>query len=158
MKFNQATTTRPARTPWLAFTLPEVMIAVVIVVIIFDGVLKAYIQFDNRMEWSGYSLQAQALSIRQLEEARAAKWDSQANPTPIDNVTNLPTMTWTNIDIPIHGTNMVFATNYLTATNITINSIDGAMVRFIRVDTVWGFKENGVTYTNTIATYRAPDE
>jgi len=133
------------------------MIAVVIMVIVFDGVIKAYMEFDKRMEWSGYSLEAQALSIRQLEEARAAKWDTQANP-PIDNVTNLPNLTWTNLDIPIAGTNKIYATNILTATNITVNSVNGAMVRFIRVDTYWQFEANGVTYTNTIATYRAPDQ
>jgi hypothetical protein len=130
---------------------------VAIIMFVYNGIVLAYIQFDKRMEWSGYSLQAQALSIRQLEEARAAKWDTQANPV-IDLVTNLPTMTWTNIDIPIHGTNKIYATNFLTATNITINSIDGAMVRYIRVDTIWAFEANGNTYTNTIATYRAPDQ
>jgi Tfp pilus assembly protein PilV len=155
MNIKQTTDSRPDKARGHAFTLPEVMLAVVIMMLVFDGVIKAYIQFDRRMEWSGYSLEAQALSIRQLEEARAAKWDTQANP-PIDNVTNLPNLTWTNLDIPISGTNMIYATNILTATNITINAANAAMVRFIRVDTYWQFK--GTTYTNTIATYRAPDQ
>jgi hypothetical protein len=138
----------------LAFTLPELLIAVAIIMIVYNGVVLAYIQFDKRMEWSGYSLEAQALSIRQLEAARCAKWDTQNSPTAIDNISNIPTMTWTNLDIPIAGTNMVYATNTMTYSTVTITN--NVVVHFIRVDTVWSFK--GVTFTNTIATYRAPDE
>jgi type II secretory pathway pseudopilin PulG len=155
MNINLSKTRQAAPSGAWAFTLPEVLIAVAIVMFVYNGIILAYIQFDKRMEWSGYSLQAQALSIRSLEDARAAKWDTQSSPV-VDNSTNLVLYSVTNLDLPMSGTNMIYATNTTTITNVTISTSPLVVVHYIRVDTTWSFK--GHNFTNTIATYRAPDQ
>jgi hypothetical protein len=98
-------------------------------------------------------LAAQALAIQQLEQARAAVWDGNQC-----QFTNLVKKTADILDLPISGTNIVWATNYATVTNI---SLSGVPVSFymVRVDTAWPFRWRGkVTYyTNSIADYYSPD-
>jgi hypothetical protein len=119
---------------------------------VYGGALLGYVQSAKRAEWAGYSLAAQALSIRQIEEARAAKWDTLATPV-VDQITNLPTVTYTNLDIPYTGTNWVWATNFTTISTISLTN--SVMLHFIRVDTVWAFRNR--LFTNTTATYRSPN-
>jgi hypothetical protein len=138
-----------------AFALPEVLICLVILVLVYGTTISAYIVTDRRAEWSGYSLAAQGLSIRQLEEARAAKWDTQGS-VPVDYSTNVPTTTWTNLDIPYQGTNRIYATNFTTISTINV-STNGALIQvhMYRVDTVWLWRNK--LFTNSIATYRGPN-
>jgi type II secretory pathway pseudopilin PulG len=145
-----------------AFTLPEVVIGLAIATIVYGGVLLAYVHTAQRAEWSGYSMAAQALSIRQMEEVRAAKWDTQQTPI-VDETTNLNTNTVAILDIPFSGTNMVYATNYSTVTNVTIST--GVSVKMIRVDTVWKFgifrnysMGTNRFFTNSVVTYRSPNQ
>ncbi len=151
MRLNNSSTRQT-----VAFALPEVLICIVIMVIIYGGTILAYIQADKRAEWSGYSLAAQALSIRQMEQARAAKWDTQSIP-PVDFVTNISLSSWTNLDLPYAGTNRVNATNFTTVSTVTYATNGQAIsVHFIRVDTVWPWR--GKLFTNSIATYRGPNQ
>src|SRR5271155_4204210 len=108
------------------FTLLEVVIAVTIVVLVFAGIIKAYVQTGQRLEWTGYSLAAQSLAVETIEQARATVWDPAQTP-PVNEVTNLNlqgvqlttsgsdfTLTGhcTNIlDVPYESTNSVVATN-----------------------------------------------
>ena len=141
-----------------AFTLAEVVISVFIMMLLFAGILTAYIQTSYRAEWSGYSLEAQALAIQQLEQAKAAVWDLQQ--TPVKNeITNLPSLTYATLDLPITGTNYVYATNRAYVTLITNADIAGVAVYMVKVDTVWPFrwKNQTVYFTNTIAGYYAPE-
>jgi type II secretory pathway pseudopilin PulG len=151
-----------------AFTLVEVVTAMVISVLVFSTILLAYVQAARFAEWSGYSLAAQALSIQQLEQARSAVWDTQRTP-PLDEVTNLnltawqyssDTRTWSGytnavLDIPAAQNKEVLATNFISVQTVSLPSNPQAAVRFIKVSTVWSFQ--GKTYTNSIATYFAPD-
>ncbi len=134
-----------------AFALPEVLIATAIIVLVYGGAILAYIQTDRRAEWSGYSLEAQALSVRSIEQARAAKWDTQGG-VVVDQSPNIYTR-WTNLlDLPYSGSNFVYATNFTTVTTVS-NSL--YQVHMFRVDTVWPWRGN--IYTNTTVTYRAPN-
>lgn len=151
----------------LAFTLAEVVMSIAIAAIVFGGIILAYVQSTRRAEWSGYSLAAQALAVQQLEQARSAIWDP-----PLRNfVTNL-NLTWISanprkgyswgiLDLPITTNGVtVIATNYVTITMITnVGGVPGVSLQMVRVDTVWPFqtRQAKLYFTNTIATYLAPD-
>lgn len=157
------------------FTLVEVVTAIFITGLVFAGILAAYIQGARRAEWSGYSLAAQAVGLREIERAHSAVWDASSG-AERNEITNLalmnftvhpiasggvPTVTGytTNIlDLPYSGSNFVIATNYVTIKRYDV-LLNKVRVQFMRVDTVWPFsKGQAVKYfTNTIATYFAPD-
>lgn len=136
------------------FTLAEVVMAIAVMGMIFAGVLSGYVLSARRAEWSGYSLAAHALAIQQLEQARSAKWDVMDTPA-VNEITNLPAVTWAALDLPISGTNAVFATNYVSVTSILTSSNPPVSVQMVQVRTVWPFR--GEFFTNTIANYFAPD-
>lgn len=134
-----------------AFALPEVLICIGIMVLVYGGAIMAYIQTDRRAEWSAYSLGAQALSIRQIEQARAARWDTQGG-VYVDYSDDIVPK-WTNIlDLPYSGTNYVYATNFTTISTISNSSFQ---IHMFKVDTVWAWR--GKLFTNTTASYRAPN-
>ena len=137
------------------FTLAEVVICVFIIMLVFAAIITAYIQTSYRAEWSGFSLAAQALAIQQLEAAKAAVWDPLQSPVK-DEIKQLPLVTSALMDLPVNGTNYIYATNYTTITLIQNGLYSNYMVR---VDTVWPFRwKNQVVYfTNTLADYYAPD-
>jgi type II secretory pathway pseudopilin PulG len=138
--------------------LAEVLISLAIAGMLFAGLITAYIQSSYRAEWSGYSLAAQSLAVQQLEQARAATWD--INTTPERNeLTNVPAISSTILDLPVNGTNVVWATNYTTITSIPITNTIGATIYMVRVDTSWPFIWAGKRhyYTNTVADFFAPD-
>lgn len=140
-----------------AFSLAEVVVSLAISGILLGGVVTAYIQSLQRAEWSGYSLAAQAIAIQQLEQARAARWDTQVTPVVDDLVsTNFPSPSVTILDLPVSGTNVVYATNYTSVSTVSVSVSPAATVKLIEVKTVWPFL-NGRLYTNSAATYRAPD-
>ena len=144
--------------------------AVLIVALVLGGMTVAYMQATRRAQWSGYQLAAQALSIQSLEQARAAVWDQSLGKNEITNL-NLSSWTysagvmtgysWTNLDLPISGTNVVRATNYVTVSMLYLNGTTNppVQVQMVKVDTVWPFLWGNVNrfYTNTISTYCAPD-
>jgi Na+/glutamate symporter len=137
-----------------AFTLAEVVICVFIIMLLFAGILTAYIQASYRAEWSGYSLVAQALAVQELETAKAAVWDTQQSPVndEIIKLTNSVAL----LDLPVTGTNYVYATVKDTITLIPNGQYSNYMVK---VSVIWPFrwKSQTVYFTNTIADYYAPD-
>lgn len=135
------------------FTLAEVTISLAIAAVSIGGIVYGYISTARRAEWSSYSLAAQSLAMQRQEQTRAAKWDMLAYPV-IDELqaTNFPVQPEI-LDIPISGTNSVYATNYTTITTISTSP----HLRQIRVDCVWDFMSLG-PFTNTVVTYRAPDQ
>lgn len=135
-----------------AFTLIEAVIASTISAIIFGGIVYGYIQSGRNAEWSAYSLAAQSLAMQRLEQTRACKWDSEATP-PVDELVtgNFPT-TFSVLDVPMSGSNIVYATNFTTISTISTTP----PLKMININTVWRFI-NSRFYTNSIATCRAPD-
>jgi hypothetical protein len=138
-----------------AFTLVEVVMSVFIMMLLMAGIITAYIQASYRAEWSGYSLAAQAVGIQQLEAAKAAVWDPLQTPVK-DEIKQLVLVTNVLLDLPVTGTNNVYATNYTTISVVTNGIYSNYMVK---VDTVWPFrwKSQIVYFTNTVADYYAPD-
>ena len=136
-----------------AFTLAEAIISVGIGAMIVVAVVYSYLQSTSRAEWAAYSLAAHSLAIQRLEQTRAAPWDPRHFP-PVDKLvpTNFP-VSVEILDIPISGTNIVYATNYTTITTVSVNP----PLKMIKVDCVWPFL-GGKFFTNTLATLRAPDQ
>jgi type II secretory pathway pseudopilin PulG len=135
------------------FTLPEVVIAGALAAITLAGIIYGYVLSAQSAEWSSYYTAAQSLAMQRLEQTRAAKWDLQAEPR-IDNLvsSNFPKSIEV-LDIPITKTNVVYATNLTTITTLSTNP----PLKMIRVDCTWAFAGHRV-FTNTLVSYRAPDQ
>jgi hypothetical protein len=123
-----------------------------IVGIVITGVIAGFNQTQQQAEWSAYSLAAQSLAMQPIEQARGAKWDPYANP-PVDQITNLLAVTTNILDIPITGTNIVYATNRVSITTVSTTP----PLKKISVECTWRFFRRGV-FTNSVVTYRAPDQ
>lgn len=136
-----------------SFTLAEVLTAIVITAVVCVSVIYGYIYALNNSEWSAYSLAAQSLAIQKLEQTRSCKWDTSSSP-PIDELvsSNFP-ISIDILDIPIKGTNIVYATNTVIISDISLNP----PLKMITVYTLWRFRNRAI-YSNTISTYRAPDQ
>jgi type II secretory pathway pseudopilin PulG len=138
----------------MAFTLAEVVVAIAITVMSLAGIITGYIFATRQAEWSAYSLAAQSLATQRLEQTRAAKWDPRAWPG-VDQLiaANFPTVPTNILDLPVSGTNIAYATNFTTISDV---SSGGYPLKMVRVDCVWSFRQR--LFTNTISTYRAPDQ
>lgn len=135
-----------------AFTLAEVVISAAIAALTISGIIYGYVMSARRAEWSGYSLAAHAAAVQVVERARAAKWDTSSDPVQDDLVASeFPTEVMM-LDMPVTGTNFVFATNYITVGYVSTSP----PVKKIRVDCVWPFVD-GHLYTNTVVAYRSPE-
>jgi prepilin-type N-terminal cleavage/methylation domain-containing protein len=133
------------------YSLIEMLVAMAIAGILIAGMVSGHIQAAKQAEWSAYSLAASSLALQQLERIRGAKWDSQAaNDQVISG--NFP-VTVEILDIPITKTNIVYATNRTTITTIST----APPLKMVRVDCTWRFMSRAVS-TNSVATYRAPDQ
>jgi len=136
-----------------AFTLAEVVISIAIAGVICGGIVYGYLGSAQNAEWSCYSLAAESLAMQRIEQARATKWDPRGYP-PVDELipANFP-VSIEVLDIPTSGTNWVYATNVTTITTLSMNP----PLKMIRVSCSWAFLTRG-TFTNTIVTYRGPDQ
>lgn len=136
-----------------AFTLVEVIIALAIAGMLLAGLMLGYLQLLRRAEWSAHSLAAHSLAQQRLEQVRAAKWDTLAVP-PVDQVlaANFPPLVEV-LDLPISGTNIAFATNFTTIRTVS----NHPPLKLVHVDCVWSF-QTGAVFTNSLTTYRAPDQ
>ena len=136
-----------------AFSLIEVMIAIVILAVMFTGAILGYRQSSIRAEWSAYSLAAHSLALQRLEQARACQWDTLASPA-IDELVqdNFPEQIEI-LDVPVSGDNFVYATNTVA---ISVISTDPPL-KMIQASCTWSFMNTG-PFTNTIAVYRSPDQ
>jgi type II secretory pathway pseudopilin PulG len=161
-----------ARERCAALTLVECLIAIVILTLVVGGVLNGYVQGNRIAEWSSMSLAAQSLAAQGMEQARCAQWNTQEFPyatgpgtgdeLPV-GATNGATYSYTNsdsvtnsdyaLDVPASGAPFS-ATNYVTLTTIQV----APPLRMIRSDCVWTFPATGKVFTNTMVTYRAPDQ
>jgi prepilin-type N-terminal cleavage/methylation domain-containing protein len=152
------------------FTLIEVMVALAISGLLFSGIISAYIQTSRQAEWSGYSLAAQAIGIQQIEQARSGVWDFSISKNELTNLnlrswsynatTKVGTGYTTNVlDLPISGTNIVMATNFVTVRMLGLTGLANVQVQMVTVDTVWPFPTRHGTrlFTNRTASYFGPD-
>lgn len=121
--------------------------------LVFSGVLIGYTRGSQRAEWSGLSLAAEALCVRQMEQFRAVKWDTVSIPI-YDDTTNIPTSSVTILDIPISGSNVVYATNTCSVQSFT--QAGPSYFKLITCVTTWSW--NGVVYSNKLVDYLAPTQ
>jgi len=144
-------------------TLVEVLMSILILVTIMSGIFTGYIQANRMAEFSSMSLAAQSTASQGLEQALAARWDSQSvtdtnvgagHADELGVVTNWVPQGTNTLDIPVSGT-AISVTNYVT---ISWVSSTRPMLRQIRSDAVWTFPLTGTRYTNTVITLRAPDQ
>ncbi len=136
-----------------AFTLAELVVAIAIAAMVMGGLINGYIQSARRAEWSAYSLAAQSLAMQRLEQARACTWDPLGYPAVDELVaTNFPVQI-NILDIPISKTNIVYATNTTTIKFIATNP----PLKMITVNCTWNFMRKR-NFTNSVATYRAPNQ
>jgi Tfp pilus assembly protein PilV len=158
------------------FTLVEAVIGACIVALVFGGIIQAYLLSGRRLQWSGYSLAAQALALQTIEQARATVWDPAQTP-PVNEITNLNllgtsistysnTFTFTGystniLDIPYSGTNYVMATNYVTILMTNFPGNANVQEQVVTVQTVWpyyiGADNINQYFTNTVSTIISPD-
>jgi type II secretory pathway pseudopilin PulG len=143
---------RPHSKNMMAYTLVEVLVSILILGIMVTGIVAGFLQTQKQAEWSAYSLAAQAMAMQAIEQSRAAKWDPYASP-PTNEIVSIPRRTTNILDIPISGTNIVYATN---AVGIRMISTTPPLME-ISVTNTWRFMNRGV-FTNTVITYRAPDQ
>jgi type II secretory pathway pseudopilin PulG len=134
-------------------TLVETLIALGIALITVSASVKGYILTAHKAEWSAYSLAANSMAMQRLEQTRAAKWDPGAWPS-VDRVVqaNFPPLT-NVLDVPISGTNITYGTVITTVTNVSANP----PLKMVRVECAWKFMNHG-WFTNTVVSYRAPDQ
>ena len=145
-----------------AFTLVEVLISLVIVVLVLSGLMYGYVQMNRMALWSSMSLAAQSVASQGAEQARCSKWDTQV--WPLTNtgpgtgdelgLTNY-TQSGSNytLDIPVSG-GPIYVTNYVSITQISATP----PLRQIWSQCVWRFSLTGNYFTNTVVTLRAPDQ
>ena len=135
------------------FTLVEVLLAMGLLVLMGAGLIYGYVRSARMTDWQAHSLAAQSFAMQRIEQARAAKWDTQAG-APVDQLvsSNFPPLVG-RLGMPVSGTNFVFATDYTTISSVSSTP----PLRMIQVDCAWQFTD-GKIFTNTVVTYRAPDE
>jgi type II secretory pathway pseudopilin PulG len=138
------------------FTIIEALVALFIVSMMFGTIIYAYVNANDRAEWSAYSLAAESLAMQGIEQARSAKWDPQAWPVVDDlGVTNYTQIE--KLDIPLSGS-PVYATNYISVSTISTSP----QIRQLRADCVWVLvsRHHGASgpFTNTAVTLRASDQ
>lgn len=134
-------------------TLVETMVAMLIVAVTIAATVNGYILAADRAEWSSQSLAAHSLAIQRMEQVRSATWNMTGE-FPVDNVVaaNFPDSK-SVLDLPVSGSNVVTATTFTTITSVSANPA----LKLIRVDCVWPYRERGF-FTNTLITYRAPEQ
>jgi len=138
-----------------AFTMAEMIVCFAIVALTMGGVITAYTNSALFSTRAGYQLAAQAQAVQVLERARAATWDTQTFPI-LDQTTNLPGTNISIMELPITGTNVVYATNILNVTTIVVSANPPVTVKMIQVNTFWPW--NGIVFSNVIVAYRSPDQ
>lgn len=121
--------------------------------IMITGIVSGFTQSHRAAEWSSASLAAQSLAMQPIEQSRAAKWDPR-KAKPVDDLvsSNFPTR-FHILDIPVAGTNIVYATNQVWIRMVS----EDPPLKEIYVECTWNFSNRGI-FTNSIITYRAPDQ
>ena len=136
-----------------AVTLVETVIALAIAAMVVGGLITGFVQSARQAESTAYILAAQSQVSEGLEQVRAAKWDPTASPA-VDQVvsSNFPPFVQL-LDVPGSSSRPIYGTNLTTISVVSTNP----WLKMIRVDCVWRFL-NGSLYTNSMFTYRAPDQ
>jgi hypothetical protein len=134
-------------------SLCEIVISLALTSLSIAAIIDGYVVCAKQAETSALHLAAQAQALERLEQIRAAKWDPNADPPGSGDeiwATNFPPVT-NVLDIPSRNVQRI-------ATNITTVRVISTTppLKAIKIETIWAW--NGRLYTNSIATYRGPDQ
>jgi len=135
------------------YTLTEAIISAAIAGVSIGGIVWGYLLVGHKTDSSTCSAAAHLMVMQRLEQTRAAKWDPFGYPTVDELVTNNFPVMRAPLSIPAVGTEVVWATNTTTITEIQTDP----PLKMIRVDCAWSLMGRG-PFTNTAMTYRAPDQ
>jgi prepilin-type N-terminal cleavage/methylation domain-containing protein len=135
-----------------AFTLIEVAVAMAIAALVMAGMFQGYTMASRRAQFSSYSLAASAVAMKQMERIVASQWVISGQ--TVTNIFNpaLVAVQTNALGMPSNGTNLVYATNYSSVTQLSTTP----PYLMVRVDCVWNFMGLGM-FTNTVAVLRGPD-
>ena len=150
-----------------AMTLPEVLIAIIVLSVVMGGIIMGYVQANRMAEFCSQSLAATSYASQGLERMRSAQWSAEmvfvtngpgtTDVLPLrkqaDGTFSYSTNEVDVLDVPSTGY-QISVTNYLTVTQIYTNP----SLRMIVSQVVWTFPLTGQQYTNTMVTLRAPDQ
>ena len=133
-------------------SLCEIVISLALTSLSVAAIVDGYVVCARQAETSALQIAAQAQALERLEQIRAAKWDPNADP-PVDQIwtSNFPPVIKV-LDVPSRNVQRL-ATNLTTVRVISTTP----PLKAIKIETIWGWS-NGRLYTNTIATYRGPDQ
>lgn len=134
-------------------TLVEVVAALAITGLAVGGVVSGYTYCTMASERAAITLAANARAMERLEETRSARWDTATWPV-VDEVvsTNFPSKVVT-LDLSGSGAITTTATINTTISQISVTP----PLKLVRVDCIWNFRGKEFI-TNTITTFRAPDQ
>jgi prepilin-type N-terminal cleavage/methylation domain-containing protein len=147
-----------------AFTLAEILVAMLIFSMVMSGVIYGYVQANRIAEWCCMSLAATRYASGGAEQARAADWrpwdwPATNGPGTMDELPPTNYFQVDTMDIPSKGSPSsadydFWVTNYISVSNYSINP----PVRQIRADCVWKLPWSGQLMTNTVILLRGPDQ
>lgn len=128
------------------FSLIELLFTVALFTIGVAGTMDGYLLASQRLYYLTCSQAASNSASQKLEQVRSAKWDIFAYPV-VDEVviTNFPTQI-VLLDIPVSGSNAMFATNYIEIKSINLG------LKLVKVNCVWPMP-NRKLFTNFLETY-----
>lgn len=162
---HQTTARCRTRVQSAAFSLIELLVSILIFGMMISGLIYGYVQTNRLAEWSAMSYAAQSYALQGLEQVRSAQWDTSSlyggDDIPVPTVAPYYTnFVQTDImDVPVTGA-PISIINSITLINAplaaTINS--SVKLRQVRSDCIWTFPLTGQTFTNTVITFRAPDQ
>jgi hypothetical protein len=92
------------------------------------------------------------MAMQPVEQSRAAIWDPYKRGGELDQLPTTNFNTTNVLDIPVSGTNIAYATNRIVISKVS----DDPPLKQIYVECTW--KLNGRLYTNSVLTFRAPDQ
>ena len=135
------------------------MVALALFGLAISGLTYGYVQANRTATWSSWSLAAQSIASQGAERARAAQWNELGTGDDWPPVTNssgtvLPTLdTNCTLDVPSNG-QLIYVTNYIYVSTVSVTP----PLRQIRSDCIWTFPLTAQLCTNTVITFRAPDQ
>src|SRR5688572_22668318 len=149
---NQRRGSSRARKACAGITLTEIVISLAITTLAMGGMVSGYTFSVERAEWAVRSAAAQILVDQKLEQTKAARWDLSASPQIDELVSTSFPVEVTALSVPSTSAQGVLATNITTITLVSENP----PLKMIRIQSIWPFKRG--PFTNTIVTYRSPDQ
>jgi hypothetical protein len=120
--------------------------------LVLAGMFEGYNAVGQRAQKSACNLAATSMAMSQLEQVVGANWDPSYGD---DTLLSMGSTNTANLCLPSAGGNGIICTNWVTVTPFTSLPPYYAL---IQAQCIWTFPMSGVTYTNTVAVLRAPNE